>query len=49
MRSTGWEWPPAEWEFARNKARIDNSETFRSRKPSDWRRGGSVSSTRPAR
>ncbi|MFD4874561.1 hypothetical protein ACFWOB_14525 [Streptomyces sp. NPDC058420] len=39
----------AEREFERNKARIDSGETFRSRKPSDWRRGASVSSTRPAR
>ncbi|MEU6353172.1 hypothetical protein ABZ896_28250 [Streptomyces sp. NPDC047072] len=39
----------AEREFARNKARIESGETFRSRKPSDWRRGASVSSTRPAR
>lgn len=39
----------AQREFERNKARIDSGETFRSRKPSDWRRGASVSSTRPAR
>ncbi|MGW2050825.1 hypothetical protein ACWCPF_37480 [Streptomyces sp. NPDC001858] len=39
----------AEREFERNKARIESGETFRSRKPSDWRRGASVSSTRPAR
>ncbi|WP_371664751.1 hypothetical protein [Streptomyces sp. NBC_00280] len=39
----------AEREFARKKARIESGETFRSRKPSDWRRGASVSSTRPAR
>ncbi|WP_198655462.1 hypothetical protein [Streptomyces geranii] len=38
----------AEREFARNKARIESGEAFRSRKPSDWRRGASVSSTRPA-
>ncbi|GLX49703.1 hypothetical protein Shyhy01_26530 [Streptomyces hygroscopicus subsp. hygroscopicus] len=39
----------AEREFARNKARIESGETFRGRKPSDWRRGASPSSTRPAR
>jgi hypothetical protein len=39
----------AEREFERNKALIEIGETFRSRKPSDWRRGASVSSTRPAR
>jgi hypothetical protein len=39
----------AEREFERNKARIESGETFRSRKPSDWRRGASVSGTRPAR
>ncbi|WP_406423666.1 hypothetical protein OHA59_49455 [Streptomyces sp. NBC_01589] len=39
----------AEREFARNKARIESGETFRARKPSDWRRGFSPSSTRPAR
>lgn len=36
-------------EFERNKARIESGETFRSRKPSDWRRGASVFNTRPAR
>jgi hypothetical protein len=39
----------AEREFARNKARIESGETFRGQKPSDWRRGASPSSTRPAR
>lgn len=39
----------AEREVAPNKVRIDSGETFRSRKPSDWRRGAAVSSTRPAR
>ncbi|MGK5546676.1 hypothetical protein ACSNOH_18380 [Streptomyces sp. URMC 127] len=39
----------AEREFARNKATIESGETFRSRKPSDWRLGSSPSSTRPAR
>ncbi|MCA1221616.1 hypothetical protein [Streptomyces sp. 8L] len=39
----------AEREFARNKARIESGETFRAQKPSDWRRGASPSSTRPAR
>ncbi|WP_324792453.1 hypothetical protein SJX93_00180 [Streptomyces cyaneofuscatus] len=39
----------AEREFARNMARIESGETFRGRKPSDWRRGASPSSTRPAR
>lgn len=39
----------AELEFARNKARIDSGEAFRSRKPSDWRLGASPSNTRPAR
>ncbi|MEU2855637.1 hypothetical protein [Streptomyces syringium] len=39
----------AEREFARNKAAIESGETFRSRKPSDWRLGSSPSSTRPAR
>ncbi|WP_237525021.1 hypothetical protein [Streptomyces sp. SID5643] len=39
----------AEREFARNKARIESGETFRGQKPSDWRRGSSPSSTRPAR
>ncbi|GAA4339871.1 hypothetical protein GCM10023086_75120 [Streptomyces venetus] len=38
----------AEREFARNKARIESGETFRGQKPSDWRRGASPSSTRPA-
>ncbi|MFB8105869.1 hypothetical protein ACFC3O_24045 [Streptomyces sp. NPDC056007] len=38
-----------EREFARNKARIESGETFRGQKPSDWRRGASPSSTRPAR
>ncbi|WP_432038643.1 hypothetical protein [Streptomyces cucumeris] len=40
---------PAEREFARNKARIESGETYRAQKPSDWRRGASPSSTRPAR
>ncbi|MEU5416055.1 hypothetical protein [Streptomyces clavifer] len=39
----------AEREFARNKARIESGETFRGQKPSDWRRGASPSSSRPAR
>ncbi|MFF0142364.1 hypothetical protein ACFYRN_38735 [Streptomyces sp. NPDC005227] len=39
----------AEREFARNKARIESGETFRAQKASDWRRGSSPSSTRPAR
>ncbi|MGW6206291.1 hypothetical protein ACWF9B_21945 [Streptomyces sp. NPDC055089] len=39
----------AEREFARNKARIESGETFRGQKTSDWRRGSSPSSTRPAR
>ncbi|OQD51647.1 hypothetical protein BM536_038930 [Streptomyces phaeoluteigriseus] len=39
----------AEREFARNKAAIERGETFRSRKPSDWRLGSSPSNTRPAR
>lgn len=39
----------AEREFARNKVRIESGETFRGQKPSDWRRGASPSSTRPAR
>jgi hypothetical protein len=39
----------AEREFAQNKAAIERGETFRSRKPSDWRLGSSPSSTRPAR
>ncbi|MFF3129675.1 hypothetical protein ACFVRD_47655 [Streptomyces sp. NPDC057908] len=39
----------AEREFARNKARIESGETFRGQKPSDWWRGASPSSTRPAR
>ncbi|WP_424893247.1 hypothetical protein [Streptomyces sp. XH2] len=39
----------AELAFARNKAAIESGETFRSRKPSDWRLGSSPSSTRPAR
>jgi hypothetical protein len=39
----------AELEFARNKARIDSGEAFRSRKPSDWRLGASPSNARPAR
>lgn len=39
----------AEKEFARNKARIESGETFRSRKPSDWRLGASPANTRPAR
>ncbi|MFF1918464.1 hypothetical protein ACFVYE_44535 [Streptomyces sp. NPDC058239] len=39
----------AEREFARNKARIESGETFRAQKPSDWRRGSSRSSARPAR
>ncbi|WP_431777031.1 hypothetical protein [Streptomyces cucumeris] len=39
----------AEREFARNKARIESGATFRGQKPSDWRRGASPSSTRPAR
>jgi hypothetical protein len=38
-----------EREFARNKARIESGETFRARKPSDWRLGASPSNTRPAR
>jgi hypothetical protein len=38
-----------EREFARNKARIESGETYRAQKPSDWRRGASPSSTRPAR
>jgi hypothetical protein len=39
----------AELEFARNKARIDSGEAFRSHKPSEWRLGASPSNTRPAR
>ncbi|MEU9624350.1 hypothetical protein ACIODT_38590 [Streptomyces sp. NPDC088251] len=39
----------AERESVRNKARIESGETFRAQKPSDWRRGASPSSTRPAR
>lgn len=39
----------AERDFARNKAAIERGETFRSRKPSDWRLGSSPSNTRPAR
>ncbi|MFJ6669050.1 hypothetical protein [Streptomyces sp. NPDC091383] len=39
----------AEREFARNKARIESGETFRSQRPSNWRRGASPSSTRAAR
>lgn len=39
----------AEREFERNKARIESGQTFRSRKPSDWRLGSSPSNTRPAR
>lgn len=39
----------AEREFARNKARIESGDTFRGQKPSDWRRGASPSSSRPAR
>ncbi|MFJ5787939.1 hypothetical protein [Streptomyces hydrogenans] len=39
----------AELAFARNKARIESGETFRSQKPSDWRLGSSPSSSRPAR
>ncbi|WP_329583028.1 hypothetical protein [Streptomyces sp. NBC_01361] len=38
-----------EREFARNKARIESGETYHAQKPSDWRRGSSPSSTRPAR
>lgn len=50
----GWGHPKcapssAELEFARNKARIEAGETFRSRKPSDWRMGASPSNTKPAR
>lgn len=55
--SEGWGHPgcaprhlsAAEREFARNKARIESGETFRAQKSSDWRRGASPSSTRPAR
>lgn len=39
----------AEREFEQNKARIDSGQTFRSRKPSDWRVGSSPSNTRPVR
>ncbi|WP_432128379.1 hypothetical protein [Streptomyces sp. bgisy082] len=39
----------AERAFARNKARIESGETFRSQKASDWRLGSSPSSSRPAR
>ncbi|MGV9342939.1 hypothetical protein [Streptomyces sp. NPDC003688] len=39
----------ADREFARNKAQVESGETYRARKPSDWRRGSSPSSTRPTR
>ncbi|MEU3480952.1 hypothetical protein ACI2LO_31515 [Streptomyces sp. NPDC033754] len=39
----------AEREFARNKARIESGETFRSQKTSDWRLGSSPSSSRLTR
>jgi hypothetical protein len=39
----------AEREFAGNKARIERGQTYRAQKLSDWRRGASPSSTRPAR
>ncbi|MFF5393377.1 hypothetical protein ACFY5H_34600 [Streptomyces sp. NPDC013012] len=39
----------AELAFARNKARIESGETFRSQKASDWRLGSSPSSSRPTR
>lgn len=50
----GWGHPKcvpsgAELEFARNKACIEAGETFRSRKPSDWKMGASPSNTKPAR
>lgn len=50
----GWGHPKcapsnAELEFARNKARIMAGETFRSRKPSDWRMGASPSNANTAR
>ncbi|MFC7965483.1 hypothetical protein [Streptomyces cinereoruber] len=39
----------AERAFARNKARIESSETFLSQKPPDWRLGFSPSSSHFAR
>lgn len=39
----------AEREFRRNQEAVLSGETFRSQKPSDWRRGASPSSTRSTR
>ena len=39
----GWDTSAAEREFARNKARIDASATYRARQGNGWKVGGSPS------